>query len=185
MKMKNHLTLIIFNTLFLVNISSIAQTLSPKVQATTGGTVTAGGASLSFTIGETFYTTLQSGNKVLTQGEQQPYILLKILNLKAFIEGYYTGSSQMEAVLHNNYPLLPNNYCDSITVDLHSTNSPYNLIISRKALLLTDGTAQVKFPSSLANGSYYVSIRSRNTIETWGKVPVIIGGNSNFNFLGQ
>ena len=133
---------------------------------------------------ETFYTTLQNRNNVITQGEQQPYVLLKILNLKVFIEGYFSGGGQMEPVLYNNNNLLPNNYCDTITVNLHGTNSPYGLVISRKALLFTDGTAQVKFPSSLANGSYYVSIRGRNTIETWSKVPVTIGGNSNFDFLG-
>ncbi len=51
-----------------------AQTLSPKVIPTNGGTSDAGGVSLSFTFGETFNTSLINGSTILTQGEQQPEI---------------------------------------------------------------------------------------------------------------
>src|SRR5215212_9914061 len=67
-----------------------SQTLSPKATPATGGYFSAGGKSLSWTLGETFNTTLTSGTKMLTQGEQQPYFL-KQFNLKVFIEGYYAG----------------------------------------------------------------------------------------------
>ena len=115
-KMKKIITVILFNSAFCIFNSAFAQSLSPKVFATTGGYFTGGGNSLSWTMGETFNTTLQNGGVMLTQGEQQPYILLKILKLKAIIEGFYLGDGKMLAVLYNNDPMLPPNYCDSITV---------------------------------------------------------------------
>lgn len=65
---------IIFLALFA--IGSKAQTLSPKTTPAAGGYYTGGGASLSWTLGETFHTTLSAGNNMLTQGEQQPEINL-------------------------------------------------------------------------------------------------------------
>ena len=49
-----------------------AQTLTPKVFATSGNYATGGGLSLSQTIGEPFNKTLINGAVLLTQGQQQP-----------------------------------------------------------------------------------------------------------------
>ena len=175
--------LIILTLSVIISTVVSAQTLSPKVTPSAGGYFTGGGNSLSWTMGETFNTTLQSGNTMLTQGFQQPYILFKLLNLKTFIEGFYTGGGLMQAVLYNNDPVLfPPNYCDSITVALHGATSPYNLVESRNAILLTNGNALVQFPGSLINGSYYIVLHHRNTIETWSKLPVTFGANTNFDF---
>lgn len=166
--------LIILLFIAIVPICTNAQTLSPSVTPSAGGYFTGGGNSLSWTMGETFNTTLQSGNKMLTQGFQQPYILLKILNLKAFIEGFYAGAGQMLAVLYNNDPFMYSpNACDSIMVELHTSFSPYDLVASVSILLHTDGSATAIFPSSLVNNSYYIVLRHRNTLETWSKVPLL------------
>ena len=53
----------------------IGQTLAPTVSPTSGGYYNAGGNSLSWTMGETYNTTLSGGSNMLTQGEQQPYIV--------------------------------------------------------------------------------------------------------------
>ena len=181
--MKKLVTLVIVYSAFFLSNAANCQSLSPNVQATAGGYSTGGGKSLSWTVGETFYTTLQSSNNILTQGEQQPYILLKILNLKAYIQGFYTSSGQMQAPLYNKDPMLPSNYCDSITVELHHATSPYTLVATRNTLLLTDGTALVKFPATLVNGSYYIAIRGRNVVETWSKNTVLFNSaNVNFDF---
>lgn len=57
----------------LLTAHSFSQTLSPKVIPASGGYFTAGGISLSWTMGEPFYKILQGGNIIVTQGEQQPY----------------------------------------------------------------------------------------------------------------
>ena len=53
------------------NIITHAQTLSPTVSPASGGYSTGGGNSLSWTMGETYNTTLSSANNMLSQGEQQ------------------------------------------------------------------------------------------------------------------
>ena len=184
--MKKIITVIIFHSAFFILHSSLAQSLSPKVLATNGGYFTGGGNSLSWTLGETFNTTLQNGNLMLTQGEQQPNIYLKILNLKAIIEGFYTSAGQMRPALYNNNQMLPANYCDSITVELHGVTAPYFRIASKKVILLTDGSAMAQFPLTLSNGSYYVVLRQRNSIETWSKNVVSFSSAvANFDFTAQ
>lgn len=140
--------------------------------STNGGYATGGGKSLSWTMGETFHATLSSVDNKLTQGFEQPYVLLKLIHLKAYIEGFYRGGGLMEPVLYN-AGLNPNSFaCDSITVELHDARSPYNFITSARGLLKTDGTADILFPSTVINSSYYISIHHRNSLETWSKNPL-------------
>ena len=160
-----------------------SQTLSPRVLPASGGYTSAGGTDLSFTVGEPVTTTFQNGGIMLTQGEQQPYILLKLLNLKAYIEGFYLGNGQMQAALYSNFP---NDYtstdCDSVLIELHEAQSPYATVASSYAILQTDGTAEIRFPASLGNGDYYIVLRHRNSIETWSKLPVTFGAVTNYDF---
>lgn len=53
-----------------------AQTLTPEVLASDGGYSTAAGVSLSWTLGETISETYTAGPNTLTQGFQQPEILI-------------------------------------------------------------------------------------------------------------
>ncbi len=155
-------------------VNCYAQSLSPRATPACGGYFSGGGKSLSWTMGETFNTTLANGTKMLTQGNQQPYIFLKILNLKAFIEGFYIGGGQMQAVLYNINLNVNPVACDSITVELHNPASPYTIFTFANALLRTDGNADVRFPVAVSSNSYYIVIRHRNSIETWSKNSVKI-----------
>ena len=160
-----------------------AQSLSPKVIASAGGYFTGGGNSLSWTMGETFTTTLASANVTLTQGFQQPYFPFMILNLKAFIEGYYIGGGQMQSLLFN---FDPGNHgandCDSIAVDIHNASAPYNIVATSFAILQTDGNGICKLPSSLLGGSFYIGLRHRSCIETWSMLPVLMMQNTGYQF---
>ena len=177
--MKKKTTLVILLFAFCIVHYSLAQTLSPKAMPSSGGYFVAAGNSLSWTLGEPFYTTLQNGNSMLTQGFQQPYLTLKILNLKTYLEGLYTSGGQMTAVLYNSNPMgYPANACDSITVELHDANPPNNTVASVNTLLRTDGNAVAVFPSAALSGSYYIVVRHRNTLETWSKVPVSFSGST-------
>lgn len=157
---------------FTLQLSLSAQSLQPTVICTAGGYVLNGGVSLSSTVGQVAGATFVNGGIMLTQGEQQPYILLKILNLKAYLQGFYTGGGQMQAVLSGFDPFVPSNYCDTITVELRNSNSPFAVAASKKTVLLTNGTTSVQFPSSLGNNNYYIVVRHRNSLETWSKNPV-------------
>ncbi len=72
--MKKSITIITIVILNLFQNLTNAQTLSPKANPTSGGYYNAGGNSLSWTMGETYNTTISSVNNMLTQGEQQPEV---------------------------------------------------------------------------------------------------------------
>lgn len=179
------------NTILILNVNCLlfifnwapAQILSPVATPTCGGYFSAGGNSLSFTVGETFYSTLQNSGYMLTQGEQQPYITLRILNLRAFIEGYYiAGTETQQPVLLNAGIGSDPTICDSITVELHNQFDPNILISTNFVALHTDGWAVVRLPAALSGGSYYIAVKGRNSIETWSKLPVTLGANTSFDF---
>lgn len=152
-----------------------AQSLTPSVLPTAGKYLNNDGYSLSGTLGEPLFTSLQNGNVLLTQGQQQPYILLRLLHVKAFLEGVYLGGGQMQPVLGNNYPLdFPSTACDSIQIELRSAVSPYLVVESATAILQTNGNAEIQIPATLLNAAYYIVLKHRNSIQTWSKIPVSI-----------
>src|ERR1035438_6877430 len=94
--------ILFINIYFFVIVFAGAQSLSPKVSPTNGGYYSAGGNSLSWTMGETYNTMLSSANNKLTQGFQQPEVNVNaMLNLILFIQGYYVGSGTMAQVLRS------------------------------------------------------------------------------------
>jgi hypothetical protein len=83
------------------------------------------------------------------------------------------GQGQMQPVLYTDGISDDPTACDSVTVDLHDANEPYDLIESATGLLHADGTLQVLFSPSVLTHTYYVAIRSRNIVETWLKDPIL------------
>ena len=96
-----------------------------------------------------------------------------MLNLKLFIQGYYAGNGKMRNPLYLSGVSNDSTASDSITVELHNTTAPYTKIISAKGILHRDGTAVIVFPESIANQSYFVAVRQRNSLDTWSKNPVL------------
>jgi len=96
------------------------------------------------------------------------------IHLKLLLQGYYTGSGMMASVLLNqgisNDPLVT----DSIDVALRNENPPYEVLTSTRVELNTDGTAVCNFPWNFI-GSYYLSVKHRNTVETWSSYPIFRG----------
>ncbi len=85
------------------------------------------------------------------------------------IEGFWNGTSQV---------------VDTVTIQLRSSTSPYNLIASAKTVLTPGiGYGSAEF-TSVASGSYYVVVKHRNAVETWSAVPLAMtpGGNYNYDF---
>ncbi|MCX6291465.1 MAG: FG-GAP-like repeat-containing protein [Bacteroidetes bacterium] len=109
------------------------------------------------------------------------------LFLAVYIEGFYLGNGQMQAILYNNdQATYPSMACDSITIELHADTSPYDLIATANGLLDVYGNVIVQFPSSLMNGSYFIALRHRNSIETWSKDPVLFNSLvTSFDFTNQ
>jgi hypothetical protein len=90
----------------------------------------------------------------------------KTLNITAFLEGLYAGSSSMNQAQDENGPHWPASVADHITVELHNADN-YSIIdyTVSNIPLNTDGTATVTIPGAYS-GNYYITIKHRNSIET-------------------
>ncbi|HOZ51187.1 MAG TPA: hypothetical protein PLU17_04980 [Chitinophagaceae bacterium] len=96
------------------------------------------------------------------------------VNLKLFIEGYYTGASTMTPVLFNQGVSASTSVADSITVELRNTTPPYAVVRTVKTLLNTNGTASCSF-TPFVSGNYYIAVKNRNAIQTSSSVGVTVG----------
>ena len=100
-----------------------------------------------------------------------------LVNLRVMIEGFYVGNETMRAVADPvNSPLL----ADSVMISLASPFPPYTIQYSATGMLGIDGNIQVVFPAVVWNNQWYLVIRHRNSIETWSKMPVLLGAGANF-----
>ncbi|MBK9401536.1 MAG: fibronectin type III domain-containing protein [Bacteroidetes bacterium] len=103
-----------------------------------------------------------------------------VLNIKAYVEGYYIGGGLMNAVV--NPGVLPTK-ADTFHLELRNPISPYGLVATRTELANTNGTFSVSFTGSFVGNSYYLVLKGRNIIETWSKNPVLLQSGSNtFDF---
>jgi hypothetical protein len=103
------------------------------------------------------------------------------LNIQLFIEGYYSNGT-MAPVLFTNGLSSDSTEVDSIWVELHDQNLPYNKVAEATGILNTDGTLDVNFSSIFQNYAYYIVIRHRNSIQTWSKTPLFLVPFITFEF---
>ncbi len=106
------------------------------------------------------------------------------LNLKLFLEGYYTGSSTMNTTLFDLGMNANSTSVDTITVNLWSAlglNNP-SPSYSQKIILQKNGTTTVIFPAGVSGNNYYIAVKHRNHLETWSASPVAFTLNTNYDF---
>ena len=63
---------------------------------------------------------------------------------------------------------------DFITVELRDTTTPTTIIDSTTTILEANGTAMCNFMSA-PNGSYYLAVKHRNSLQTWSATSVTVG----------
>ena len=107
------------------------------------------------------------------------------LTLNVFIEGFYAGNHLMAPVLYNCGLSSNATISDSITVELHSSVSPFSLVETKKGILNTNGTCSVIFSSSRIGSSYYIVLKHRNSLETWSSIPVLFSVATTYNFTNN
>lgn len=103
------------------------------------------------------------------------------LSLRTFIEGLKSGPNVMAPVLYNTGQSTNPLDCDSITIELHNTTTPYAMVYTVDALLNVNGYASANFPIGALGNSYYIVVRSRNGLETWSKLPVLMNASTVFD----
>lgn len=96
------------------------------------------------------------------------------VNLKLFIEGFYTGSSTMASVKLNQDGVSAATDVENITVELHNATAPFDLVAAAITVLKTDGQATCRFPS-VESGSYYIVVKTGSGIQTWSATPQTVG----------
>ena len=98
-----------------------------------------------------------------------------VVNLKLFIEGYYSGGNTMTIANANRGVTSILNSVDDIEVELRNTTT-FLPIATTSAMLNVDGTAICTFNSTI-NGLYYIVVKGSNIIQTWSANPVLITSN--------
>lgn len=93
------------------------------------------------------------------------------LNLSAFLEGLYAGSGMMNPASNETGPQFGPSVADEITVELHNEFDYSFIEYSATSLLYVNGTLTLSVPPAY-NGSYYVTIRHRNSLETTSSFPI-------------
>jgi hypothetical protein len=104
----------------------------------------------------------------------------KTVNLTLFLEGLYAGSGLMHSAKGDNGPNWGTGIADQITVELHSStpgNYANKLYTATSINLSTSGVAQCTIPAAL-NGTYYITVKHRNSVQTVSSVPVSFSGTS-------
>jgi hypothetical protein len=106
----------------------------------------------------------------------------KTLNLIVFLEGLFNGVG-LNKSQGDGGDQFPGIVAEEITVELHNSSS-YSVIeyTATNVPLSIYGTALLSIPSTL-NNSYYITIKTRNSIETTTATPVSFAGATvSYNF---
>jgi hypothetical protein len=99
--------------------------------------------------------------------------LSRTLNLTGvLLEGLYNGSGTMREAWNDTGPQWGSGVADHITVELHNSSNYSSIVHTATYVVLTTaGTATVSIPY-IYSGSYYITIKHRNSIETTTSLPV-------------
>jgi hypothetical protein len=109
------------------------------------------------------------------------------LNLNAFIEGFYSGSSTMVSSLYDQGISTDATATDTITVNLHASSPTVSATpsYSVKVILHNNGTATAIFPGATLGNSYYIALKHRNHMETWSASPVTFSATNSYDFTSS
>jgi hypothetical protein len=104
--------------------------------------------------------------------------------IKVFLEGLYAGGGTMNQAYDDLGPHFGPGIADQVTVELHNS-ATYSTIAYSLGLrnLSTTGNIAISAIPALYNGSYYLTIKHRNSIETTSGAPVSFAGSAiNYDF---
>jgi hypothetical protein len=105
-------------------------------------------------------------------------IASKTLSLSSvMLEGLYNGSGTMRQAMDAVGPHWTAGIADHITVELHTSAIYATIVYSATDVpLSTTGAATVTIPAN--NGSYYITVKHRNSIETTTATAISFTGNT-------
>ena len=102
----------------------------------------------------------------------------KTLNLTVLLEGLYAGNGMMNAVRDASGYHYGSAIADQITVELHDATTYSTIIYTVSSVnLSTSGLATVTIPPAYT-GSYYLTIKHRNSLKTVSSTAVSFASNT-------
>lgn len=107
-----------------------------------------------------------------------------ILQLKFFIQGYYSSGGLMQQVLFSQGidPDPLSDAVDTVTVELHDALTPEQVTASVNSILHMDGTVTCTFPPAVIGADCYIAIHHRNALETWSSTPLLMSTSNTYDF---
>ena len=155
--------------------------VSPAANNSTGGSATlSNGGYLAWSVGEPIIGTVSTGTvstssttaTIITQGVLQTWPeTVKNLVLTLYLEGLFRGGSMAKAQNASGDEFL-GDVADKITVELHNASAYSTIVYSASDIALsTTGQASISIPGR-NYGSYYVTVKHRNSLETTSAAPV-------------
>jgi hypothetical protein len=90
----------------------------------------------------------------------------KNLNVTVLLEGLYNGSGTLRKAQNGSGNQFPGTTADQVTVELHNSASYASLAYSFSNVNLSTAGALTAVVPGILSGSYYVTIKHRNSIET-------------------
>jgi len=108
----------------------------------------------------------------------------KTLDLKVYLEGLYAGGGTMNQAYDDLGPHFGPGIADQVTVELHNEFNYATIEYSSGPVNLnTTGNILINSIPGGLSGSYYITIRHRNSIETTSALPVSFAGSTtNYDF---
>jgi len=139
-----------------------------------------GTSSLPFTVNDFTDAQYNLITTTHTDGGINPINTGKTLNLTGVrLEGFYNGlSSPMNSSYDENGLHWRDGVTDHISVELHDAAAYTNIIYTADNVeLLTSGSASISVPDAY-DGSYYITLKHRNSLETVSATAVSFAGNT-------
>jgi hypothetical protein len=151
----------------------------------TGFTVASGAGANSITVSATNsavsgVVTVKGTNTSCGDGPESSLNVevLKSLSVNVLLESLYNGSATLNKAQDATGDKYPGNVADQISIELHSPTNYATIIYSvNNVNLSTSGVATLTLPLTYS-GTYYLTIKHRNSIEITSAAPISFGGGS-------
>ena len=135
---------------FVIIVSGFTQSLSPQTIGMEGGFFTAGGVSLSWTMGQSTNATLSNGVSLLTQGFQQPEVDIKTNNISSLV--FCAGSAVTVPFFATGILDNSNIFKAQLSGSNGSFANPDNI---GSITSTSSGTISAVIPANIPNGTGY------------------------------
>jgi len=103
------------------------------------------------------------------------------MKVKVFIEGFY-NNGQLVPCYKNSGLTTDDTICDMVDVLLFSELGLVTPVVSLSGMLKTNGEVELSVPEGLFGNEFWLSVKHRNSIQVFSKLPVLITENTEYDF---